>query len=124
MTDEDDPFSDDRDDAPPNAADQDALDKAKRKADRERRALDKFWLDALATRQGRRAVWLFLKDTEMFSNAFAASNLGFPDKAATWFVYGRATFGWRVYHRLARRDPAGVIQMHVENDKRPLDEPF
>lgn len=117
---EDEPFEDARDAnvelTIPNAADPQALVRAKQIAAFTSAQRADFWKRALADPIGRTVLWEVLASMHAFEARFGTTPAGFPSPEATWFYAGEQAAGWRLYDALRKADFAGVHVMHLEHD--------
>lgn len=106
------------DDAPPNAADAQGIERQKRfkkKADRE---AFEFWSAIFATDVGRREMWKLLQEAHPFEIRYGCGPNGFPDQQATWAALGEQLLGIRIYQTWQHLYPEGVRLMLAESDPR------
>lgn len=83
-----------------------------------------FWRKCLESTVGRRVLWEFIAiDCRAFDVTFSCGPNGFPQTEATWFHYGQAALGMRLYRTLQRHDAANVLLMHREHDGAVQPEP-
>lgn len=100
----------------PNAADDQAIEKAQRRSKHNADKAADFWRRVLSEDVGRAVMWDVLINMHTFSDRFAVSPAGFPQPEATWFQAGEKAAGWRLYDALRKADFTGVHRMHIAHD--------
>lgn len=122
MTD-DDELPNEREPIGDNAADPKSIRRKKLRVKESARLRRGWWHVALSDEAGRREIWAMLIRAGTFDNPFQCGPNGFPQDSATFFALGAKSWGMELYHALIRFDPALVLLMHTENDKRssPMD---
>lgn len=101
-----------------NAADPKSIRKKKLRIKDRARRKQEWWRTQLQSEDGRRELWVLLVSTGCFDSPFMCGPNGFPQPDATMLALGAAKWGLTLYHALIRFDPASVVLMHAENDKR------